>query len=221
MSRKIGVLFDMDGVIVDSYSFHKKALKIFIANHGFDISEDAIMNRYFGRQNREWIPDLFNKQLSAEEVEALAAEKEKIFRDLFSPEIKPVAGLLSFLQELQKAKVPMAVCTSAPPENVTFVLQKTNTHSFFQVSLNDKSVKNGKPDPEIYLEAAKALNLSATDCIVIEDSSSGIEAGKRAGAKVIGMATTHAREELPPTDEVADDFLGLNYQKLIDLFDKK
>ena len=214
----IGVLFDMDGVIIHSYSYHLRAMQIFAEKHGIDIDEKEIMNKYFGRQNKDWMPSLFEKDLSAQQLDDLAEEKEAIYRDIYKDDIEPVPGLINFLMELKEHQVPMAIGTSAPYSNVAFVLEKTNTRQFFEAILDDKKVTLGKPHPEIYLKAADAIKIPPQQCIVIEDSPSGIEAGKRAGAKVIGMATTHAASDLPETDLTVNNFLELNYQKLLDLF---
>ena len=157
--KKTGVLFDMDGVIIHSYSYHLKAIQIFAEKHGIDVDEKQIMHKYFGRQNKDWMPALFGKDLSEKQLEVLAEEKEAIYRDIYKNDIEPVPGLIPFLQELKEYHVPMAIGTSAPYSNVVFVLERTNTRHFFQAILDDKKVKHGKPDPEIYLKAADAIKI--------------------------------------------------------------
>ncbi|MGK7393629.1 MAG: HAD family hydrolase [Candidatus Cyclobacteriaceae bacterium M3_2C_046] len=213
-----GVIFDMDGVMVDSFRPHLKATRIFAQKHGFELSEETIRVKYFGRRNQDWMPDLFQASLSRQEIDQLAQEKEAVYREIYAPDIQPVDGLLDFLKLLKSHHIPTAVGTSAPRENLDFVLEATNTRALFDALLDDSMVNNGKPNPEIYLKAAKALNLPPTQCIVIEDSHSGIEAGKRAGARVIGITTTHCAGELPPADLIIGNFFELDYQKLLDLF---
>jgi len=211
--KKFGVIFDMDGVIVDSNPYHKIALKEFCSRHGYELSDDQLLKRIYGRTNREWITDLFGK-LPEEQLMEYTEEKEGLFRKLFVDEIRPVKGLVKFLDLLDEHQILRAIGTSAPRSNVDFTLTKTNTVKYFPTILNDTFVTHSKPHPEIYLKSAAALGLPNDQCIVIEDSLSGVEAGQRAGSKVIGVTTTHSREELAHCDLVIDDFEGLSIEML-------
>jgi HAD superfamily hydrolase (TIGR01509 family) len=118
------------------------------------------------------------------------------------------------LEALEKAGIPKAIATSAPRANVDFTLEKTGTGKYFKTILDEAFVSKGKPDPEIYLLTAKAVGLPPQNCIVIEDSLSGVKAGKGAGCKVIGITTTHTREELSDTDLIIDNFQNLQLPTL-------
>ena len=207
-------IFDMDGVIVDSNPYHKIALQQFCARHGYPLTEDQLLTRIYGRTNKEWLAQLFG-QLSPSQLAVYGEEKESLFRALFEKDIRPVKGLISFLEALDTGGIPRAIGTSAPRSNVDFTLSRTGTGRFFSVILDESFVTRGKPDPEIYLSVAKALNLPPQRCIVIEDSLSGVAAGKAAGAKVIGITTTHTKGELASTDMVIDDFEGLEPQNVL------
>jgi beta-phosphoglucomutase len=211
--KKFGVIFDMDGVIVDSNPYHKIALKEFCSRHGYELTDDQLLKRIYGRTNREWITDLFGK-LPEDQLMEYTEEKESLFRKLYDDDIKPVKGLIPFLELLNEHKILRAIGTSAPRTNVDFTLNKTHTVKYFPTILNDTFVTHSKPHPEIYLISAEALGLPNSQCIVIEDSLSGVEAGQRAGSKVIGITTTHTREELSHCDLVIDDFDGLTIAKL-------
>jgi HAD superfamily hydrolase (TIGR01509 family) len=212
--KHVAFIFDMDGVIVDSNPFHKIALKQFCEKHGLPLSEEQLRLRIYGRMNKEWIPNLFG-ELSPGQVAAYADEKEALYRQLFEKDIRPINGLVNFLEKLEAAKIPKAIGTSAPRANVDFTLSRTGTTRFFDIILDESNVQKGKPDPEIYIQVAKALNLPPEQCIVIEDSLSGIAAGKAAGSKVIGITTTHTRDELRSTDLVIDDFVGLEPKTIL------
>ena len=203
----------MDGVIVDSNPTHKIALKQFCREHGYDLSETDLREKIYGRTNRDWLLNLFGK-LDDETVRQYADEKEALFRSLYS-DIKPEEGLISFLNKLDVLQIPRAIATSAPRANVDFTLEKTNTGRYFTTILDDSFVTEGKPNPQIYLKSAKALGFEPSNCIVFEDSLSGVLAAKRAGCKVVGIKTTHTREELSETDFVIDDFVGLDPKSLI------
>ena len=212
---KHAFIFDMDGVIVDSNPTHKIALKQFCTEHGYDLSENDLREKIYGRTNRDWLLNLFGA-LDEHTIRKYADEKEALFRKLYT-DIKPVSGLIPFLDELNALKISRAIATSAPRANVDFTLQKTNTERYFETILDDSFVTEGKPNPQIYLKSAKALNFDPSNCIVIEDSLSGVRAGKRAGCKVVGITTTHTREELKETDFVIDDFQGLDPKSLISI----
>jgi beta-phosphoglucomutase len=211
--KKFGVIFDMDGVIVDSNPYHKIALKDFCSSHGYELSDEKLLKRIYGRTNRDWLTELFGK-LPEDQLAEYAEEKESLYRKLFNDDIKPVKGLIKFLDLLDAHKILRAIGTSAPRTNVDFTLTKTNTVKYFPTILNDTFVTHSKPNPEIYLKSAEALGLPNSQCIVIEDSLSGVEAGQRAGSKVVGITTTHSREELKHCDLVIDDFEGLGIEAL-------
>jgi HAD superfamily hydrolase (TIGR01509 family) len=212
------VIFDMDGVIVDSNPYHKIALKQFCEKHSYHLSDAELKSRIFGRTNKDWLMSLFNGKLTDKQVKEFEDEKESLFREIFAQHIKPVEGLISFLEMLKARQIPRAVATSAPPANVQFTLEKTGTQKFFQVVVDGDAVENSKPHPEIYLKTIAAIHFLPERCIVIEDSLSGITAGRQAGCKVIGITTTHTREEMRETDLVIDDFNDLIFNDLINLF---
>jgi HAD superfamily hydrolase (TIGR01509 family) len=211
---QLAVLFDMDGVIIDSNPYHKLALDKFLGDRGFFLSEDQRKKRLYGRANKDWINDLYDGKLSDNELLTLGSEKEKIWRELYKNDIKPVNGLEPFLKNLQSNNIPFCIGTSAPYENVEFTLQKLHLGSYFKTILHQDHVKKGKPNPEIYINCAKALNTPPANCIVIEDSLAGVKAGKDAGCKVIGITTTHSKEELEGIDYCIQDFKELTVEIL-------
>lgn len=211
--KSFALIFDMDGVIVDSNPYHKIALRQFCKKHGFELSDHHLIERIYGRTNKEWLTNLFGA-LPEKQIQAFAEEKEELYRQLFKNDIRPVKGLVAFLDLLDHHQVARAIGTSAPQSNVVFTLSKTDTQKYFDIVLNDTFVTHSKPHPEIYLKCAQALGLPNAQCIVIEDSLSGVEAGKAAGSKVIGITTTHTREELAHTDLVIDDFSSLTIADL-------
>jgi HAD superfamily hydrolase (TIGR01509 family) len=156
------------------------------------------------------------REMSQSEIRELGGQKEQAYRELYAPDIRPVLGLPHFLEELEKRRIPHAVATSAPTPNVDFTMERTGLRRYFPIIIDDTMVSKGKPDPEVYLTAAKTLNMPPDRCVVFEDAILGIQAGKNAGMKVVGLATTHSREELEAenTDYVMDDFAGLSMEKL-------
>ena len=206
-------IFDMDGVIVDSNPAHKIALQKFCEKYGHELSEKDLTEKIYGRTNRDWLLNLFG-DLDEETLRKYADEKEALFRSLYS-DIRPLNGLLSFLNQLDKLNIKRAIATSAPRANVDFTLDNTNTRKYFDTILDDSFVTVGKPNPQIYLKSAQALGFDPANCIVLEDSLSGVTSGKRAGCKVIGVTTTHTSDELGEADGVIKDFEGVTPQSLI------
>ena len=214
MKSTVAFIFDMDGVLIDSNPFHKIALKEFCNKHGHELTEEELREKIFGRTNRDWIINIFGN-ISPEIIRRYTDEKEALFRRIYANDIVPLKGLIPFLVKLEKENIPRAIGTSAPRANVDFTLSKTGIGKYFKTVLDDTFVTRGKPDPEIYIKAAAALGLSNSQCIVIEDSLSGVKAGKSAGSKVIGITTTHSAEELFEADLIINDFTDLEPQILI------
>jgi beta-phosphoglucomutase family hydrolase len=213
--RSIAFVFDMDGVIIHSNPYHKIALHQFCEKYGYHLTEDQLRSKIYGRTNKQWITNLFERELGAEELHRFAEEKEGLFRDLIAKDIKALAGLKEFLDQMNAQKIDRAIGTSAPRSNVDFVMAKTQLTSYFSIILDDSFVEHGKPNPEIYIKCAAALHYPPADCVVFEDSLSGVAAGKAAGCKVVGVATTHTHAELADTDLVIDDFMNLNPAEII------
>jgi beta-phosphoglucomutase family hydrolase len=214
--NSIALLFDMDGVIVNNHEFHLKSWLGFFEKHNIQMSEAEYKARVNGRTMDAILPNLLNRDLSQEEIQEIGGEKEALYRELYRPHIKPTTGLVSFLAEVSRNCIPRTVSTSAPPENVDFTLKHTGLKSYFSTIIDASMVTHGKPDPEVYLKSAEALGVDPAQCIVFEDALLGIQAGKNAGMRVVGVASTHSRKELEAegTDLVIDDFAGLTLSKL-------
>jgi len=215
--NNFAVIFDMDGVIVDSNPFHKKALLQFCRKYGFNLTEKEMKTNVFGRTNKEWLTNLFGN-ISLEKLKQLEDEKEALFREMYLPFIRPVKGLIRFLDMLKEKRIRIAIATSAPKSNVDFTLLQTGIADYFQTIIDGDSIINSKPHPEIYLKTTKQLGYSPNNCVVIEDSISGIEAAKKAGGKVVGITTTHTKNELNNVDLIIENFEGLKLEELNKLF---
>ncbi|MBU1975068.1 MAG: HAD family phosphatase [Nanoarchaeota archaeon] len=212
--RMIAVIFDMDGVMIDNNKYHKKSWKAFCKKYGFDLSDDNLKKHVYGKINSEIHNYLFGKEISAVQSSEYTQEKEKIYRDLFENDIKPVNGLLDFLEQLHQHKILRAIATSAPPVNVEWVIEKIGIGKYFTVIVDDTMVNKGKPNPEVFLKASRALKVDPSLCVVFEDSLSGVDAAINAGMKVIAITTTHTKDELSKADLVIDDFTEVDVDKV-------
>lgn len=216
--KSIAVLFDMDGVIVHTNPYHKKAFKIFLEKHNVSLSDEELKEHVYGRTNAEIFPYIFKDEYTEEKGEEWANEKESLFRELYKDDAKPVPGLIDFLEELKKAEIKSAVGTSAPVENLDFVMEALDLRKYFDAFLHSADVSEGKPNPEIYLKAADRLGIEPKSCVVFEDSIAGVKAGLNAGMKVVAVATTHSPEEFDGADMVIKDFEDMSVEKLYSLF---
>lgn len=193
----------MDGVVVDSNGVHRDAWVEFNARHGIETTE-AMLGRMYGKRNDEIVRDFFGPHLTGEEVFAHGAAKEALYREMIAPSVGDalVPGIREFLERHQD--LPIALATNAEAANAELVLGQTGLRPFFRFLIDGHQVQHAKPHPEIYLLAAKLLEVQPSDCVVFEDSHPGVAAGVAAGMPVIGIQTTHP--ELPGTVLAVADF---------------
>ena len=209
----------MDGVLVNNLEIHRQAFTEFFRRYGVERTFDEL-SRVFGKGN----DDIMGELMPADVVERvgirqLGYEKEAIYREIYAPIIEPQAGLLEFLAKSAKAGLRCAVGSSGYKANVDFVLDKCDIRRYFEATVAGDEVTRCKPDPEIYLTAAAKLGLSADECVVFEDAEAGIEAAKRAGMKVVALATTFDRTFLENTDAdlIINDFRDITVEQLREL----
>jgi len=201
-SRNSAFIFDLDGVIIDSMPMHVSAWRIYLNRLGIPI-EDLEM-RMHGRRNDELVLELFGDHLSAAEVFEHGAAKERLFREMMQPalEAKIVPGVRDFL--MRADGIPRALASNAEPANIDFVLDRAGLRGSFDVIVDGHQVAHPKPWPDIYLRAADLLGRTPAQCIVFEDSPTGIEAARAAGSRVVGVGT-HTMD-LDGVDVVIRDF---------------
>jgi len=199
----LALIFDMDGVIVDSNPLHREAWTEFNRRHGLETT-DAMVEWMYGRRNDQIVNDFFGEDLPLGEVAARSAAKEELYREMLASRMEEVLvpGLRPFLDRYRGA--PMAVASNAEPENVDFVLDRAGLRPYFRVVVDGHQVSQPKPHPEIYRRAAELLGVLPSNCIVLEDSPTGIAAARSAGMRVIGLATTYVN--LPGSDIMAHNF---------------
>jgi beta-phosphoglucomutase len=214
-SQPLAVIFDMDGVIVDNMEYHKKAWGIFLKKYAPDIELEEF-SRHFGKVNRDLLKIVFKREITAEEESRFGEEKEAIYREIYADHIVPLSGLPDFLDSLKENSVKTAVATAAPRINMDFVFEKTGLRKYFDVLIDATEVTRGKPDPEIYLKAAQRLSCLPDSCLVFEDSFPGVQAARRAGMKVIALATSHPAESLKDAERVIKDFTEISLDEVRD-----
>lgn len=142
-------------------------------------------------------------------------EKESLFRKLYEPHISPIAGIMDFINELHQNGVKLGIATSAPVANLNLILTKVALRDKVGSILASEDVKKHKPDPEVYLKSAANLGVKPENCIVFEDSYSGVSAALNAGMQVAGVLTSHTVTELPPCGLYLKDYTELSYGKIL------
>ncbi len=217
--KPAAIIFDLDGTLIDNNAYHIEAWKAFHHKIGRPFSLEEYKTTFNGKINRDIFHYIFQRKLSAEEIEQMTEEKESLYRELYAPHIEPVPGLIDFLDELYHAGIPMAVATSGLPVNIQFMFDRVSIEKYFVTVVNSTHVSKGKPDPEIFLKAADFLDADPGKSIAFEDSVSGVVSAKAAGMKVVGLVTTHAREDLDRADLIIKDYTEINFQQLQQLFD--
>ncbi|HEY4364108.1 MAG TPA: HAD family phosphatase [Bryobacteraceae bacterium] len=206
LARGLALIFDLDGVVVDSMPAHTLAWQRYLERLG--IPGEDVSTRMHGRRNDEIVRDFLGPCVPGDVVFEHGAAKERLFREMMAPHLmeRLVPGVDDFLARASSppAPAPVALATNAEPANVNFVLQGTGLGRWFPVVANGTHVKNAKPAPDIYLYAAKELNIEPRNCIVFEDSPVGIAAARAAGMRVAGIQT-HS-EALEFVDVAVRDF---------------
>jgi HAD superfamily hydrolase (TIGR01549 family) len=212
------VIFDLDGVIVDSHPTHKQAWKAFLISIGKEVTEQELEFVMEG-QKREAILRHFLGDLTAQEVKHYGGLKDALLKDSL-PEPKTVNGLDRFMEQVKDSGLPMAVASSASRSRVKLVLAQLNLTSSFQVVITGDDVTLGKPDPKIFRMAAKALDVEAHNILVCEDAVSGVEAAKAAGMKCLAIAANGRGPilEKAGADLIMTDFTAANLEELRKLF---
>jgi beta-phosphoglucomutase len=218
MNQKIAVIFDMDGVICHTNPYHSVAFKEFFSSRNLDPTEEEYAQHMFGKSNSYILSHFLQRPIVGEELLQLEDEKESLFRKIYEPHVEPIAGLVEFVADLKQNGTVIGVATSAPLANLDLILGKVPIREQLGSIMASEHVKKHKPDPEVYLTSAANLDVPVTQCVVFEDSSSGVSAAINAGMKVVGVLTSHSKEELPPCDLYINDYSALSYRDIIALF---
>lgn len=212
------VIFDMDGVICHTNPFHSIAFQQFFAKRNLNPSEAEYAEHMYGKNNGYILSHFLGRKIEGEELTLLEDEKEGLFREIYKSEVNPIDGFMDFFQLLKKEGLSTAVATSAPRANLDLIIGTLKIGDQMQSQLASEDVAQHKPDPEVYLKTAAKLGVKPENCVVFEDSFSGVSAGLNAGMKVVGVLSSHSEDELPPCDLYIKDYRELEIGDLIRIF---
>ena len=206
MQKKWGVLFDWDGVVIDSSPEHERAWELLAEERGIPLPEGHF-KAGFGKKNEAIIPSLGWAD-EPSEVRELADRKEQLYRSLVASNgVNILPGARELLLALQAEGIPRSVASSTPRKNLEALFAATGLDTLFDAVVCGDDVSHGKPDPEVFLKAASFLGLEPSSSIVIEDAFAGIEAARRGGMKVVGVATTNPVGSLVECDLAVSSLL--------------
>lgn len=199
-----GVIFDWDGVIVDSSEPHRKSWEAVAKELKKELPEHYF-ERSFGLKNTRLIPEILGWTRDPAEIERISDRKEEIYREVIREEgIKVFPGFMELLEELDEKKIPYVIASSTARVNIEFVLSFLGIGKYFSSIVSAEDVVNGKPAPDVFLKALERLGCPREECVILEDAPAGIKAGLTAGIKVVGIGTSHAIYELVGAQHIVE-----------------
>ena len=210
-----GVIFDMDGVLVDSAEPHFRSWQLLVEENGGSVTREQFSST-FGRQNDDIVPILFGEVGSAR-CRRLADRKEELYRELVREETPIVDGAVDLVTSLYDLGYRLGVGSSGPPPNIELVLGAMGVRDRISIIISGNDVTRGKPDPQVFSLAAGGLGLSPSACVVIEDAPVGIEAAKAAGAKALAVLIHHPAEAFAHADGIVERLTDLTAEKIATL----
>ncbi len=215
IQNEFGVIFDMDGVLVDSADAHLRSFQQLARENGGEVTE-AQFAKAFGRQNRDIIPILIGETDEAA-VNLLADRKEAIYRDLVRDHMPVVDGAVSLIESLYGRGAKLAVGSSGPLPNIELVLHALGVREKMDAIVSGDDVTRGKPHPDVFIQSCQRLGLPPNRCIVIEDAPAGIQAAKAAGTYAVAIMIHNAKGDFPEADLVVHRLDDLTVDVLLSL----
>jgi len=215
-----GVIFDWDGVVINSASLHEKSWEMLANELGLSLPKDHFVLG-FGKRNEIIIPQILKWTQNKDEISLWGKRKEELYRDLGKAEGIPILeGVRTLLQSLAREEIPCVIGTSTEKNNLSLAFEQLKIGHFFSGSVCSEDVTRGKPDPEVFLKAAQIINQAPGNCVVLEDSTHGIEAAISGGMKALGLSTTRTETELfaSGANKVVTDPTMVNISLLNSLF---
>jgi beta-phosphoglucomutase len=200
-----GILFDMDGVLVDSEKFICEAATRMFAEHCVYVEPEDFLP-FVGSGENRYLGGVAEKYRFPFDLEQDKTRTYEIYEELVKGKLKPLNGVVSFIGECRKRGLKLAVATSADMVKMVINLREIGISAeTFDATITGMEVENKKPDPEIFLKAAQKLGLKPEECLVVEDAVNGVKAAKAAGCKCLGLTTSFSVEELSEANWVAKD----------------
>ena len=202
MTARRGVLWDMDGVLVDTGEFHFQAWSQALPEFGLQITRQFFLDT-FGMNNTNILAKLLGHTPESELLNDISDRKEELFRQAVQGRAQPLPGVRNWLERLQAASFRQAIASSAPKANIDALVDGLGLRPYFAAAVSGAALP-GKPDPALFLQVARTLEVAPERCIVVEDAIAGVEAARRAGMKCIAVTTTNPAQALQAADIVVE-----------------
>lgn len=207
------VIFDMDGVLVDSFRPHEESWLRAARDAGVEMTREQFATT-FGRTSREIIRHFWGEGLDEEEMRAIDDRKEALYRDLVRDAFPTMPGAVELIDDLRAAEFRLAVGSSGPPENVELSVRGLGREDSFSAVVTGHDVTRGKPDPEVFRKAAERLGVPPSRCAVIEDAVAGVRAANAAGMVSVALVGTTTREALSEATLVVESLSELSAARI-------
>jgi beta-phosphoglucomutase family hydrolase len=197
-----GILWDMDGVLVDTGEFHFQAWSQVLSEYGVPFDRD-LFRETFGMNNAGILSLLLGEAFTPELLVEIGDRKEEAFRQAVRGHVRPLPGVRDWLEGLQSAAFCQGIASSAPPANIDALVDGLGLRPYFDAIVSGFDMP-GKPEPLLFLEVARRLEVPPARCIVVEDAIAGVEAARRAGMRCVAVTTTNPAQALQAADVVVD-----------------
>ena len=202
MATDYGVLWDMDGVLVDTAELHFRTWLEALSTYDIPLTRESF-RATFGMNNAGTLTALLGEAPSPELLAEIGERKERQFRQAIRGQVRPLPGVLPWLERLRSEGVRQAVASSAPPANIDVLLNELGLRPFFDV-IGSGSDLPAKPDPSLFLQVARLIGVPPGRCVVVEDSVAGVQAARRAGMRCLAVTTTNPPHRLGEADVVVE-----------------
>lgn len=214
------VIFDLDGVMIDTDYIQSQAFEKVLADHGIKPKKNEHGTVHISGASTPETWELLKKEYGFDaDTEYLTRKKRRIVMDILAGELTPLPGLLELLEDLSSYDIKVAIATSAQRERLELVVDKLGIKEYIYTSVSADDIKRGKPSPDTYIEAAKRLGIKPENCIVFEDAEVGVEAAKTAGMKVIAVPHRHTRKmNFSNASYKIGSLAEIDYKKILEIF---
>lgn len=217
-NHKYAIIWDMDGVLVNTGEYHYQAWKQTFDELDVPFSKEQF-RATFGMNNAGILEIICGKKLPPDQERRISKHKEELFREAVKGKAKLLPGVENALKIFSEWNLKQAIASSAPPKNIEVLVEELGIGNYFDATVSGFDIP-GKPDPGVFLKAAQQLNVEPEKCAVIEDAVAGVEGAKNAGMKCIAVTTTNTANALSEADLIFDSLVELKQRTLFDLFEK-
>ena len=210
-----GIIFDMDGTIVDSLPYHHEAWKIFFNENQVENFSDKLKD-YKGGGTLDLMKAVYGNKYSLKDLKNMSDEKEVIFRDIYKGKINPIEGFKKFLIDIKSKHILVGLASNAVRKNVSLIINELNIFNDFDSIICGDEVNNGKPNPEMFNKTINRFNIKKDECLIFEDSLEGVKAANNSGIKVVGISSSTSDKTLIDAGSIKtiSNYIGFDLSKI-------